>query len=107
MNSKIRFTPPKQNAVINVILNISRPALDLKLNKAAFSMSKEFSNFRLGMIEKDRTMEDVEKFLISICAGKISKLKILGLIICEIESQQLEKLAEHERIKFIDFNDLA
>jgi hypothetical protein len=105
MDSKIRFSVPNRNIVFNIVINLFRPELEMKLDKMAFSMPKEFQNVRFGIIEKDRTTEEVEKFLITLGAKKISKLKILGLICCELETQNLEKLAERSDVKFIDLNE--
>lgn len=102
MNSKIRFTVPKQNEIFSIAIVLHRPELEMKLDKTAISFPQEYKNVRFGMIEKDQTINEIEKLLFSFKALKISKLKILGLITCKVETQYLEQLTEHKNIKFID-----
>lgn len=102
MLNRIRFSLPKENEEIFLVLKVCRSNLDKKLTQISFSAPKEFSTARFGLIEKDQTLSNLAKYILSINGKVVSIFKILGLITCEINSQRLNSLLQREEVEFID-----
>ena len=103
-NSKIQFSIHKNNLILGVVIHLFRPELDRQLDKIAMHSPKEFSSARFGLIEKNNDLREINQFLSSLGARNVVWYKILGVISCDVESENLEKIARHDKIKTISLH---